>query len=177
MDTLAYKAYWQDVTSEVLPENRQDWQPGDKARFEVTKEGKFIIIINNIKIGYNYDIAALELSSYENGIFPIIVCVCGHIGCSGAYVEVSHNDGEIVWERFWHGQCGGEPIIEDKLGGLKVTATKNVYIKPSLRFQRQHYEAVIKNILNELHRYEDSFTYKEYQKSAKQYRAGNLNRC
>ena len=177
MDTLAYKAYWHDVTKEVIPESRTDWQPGDRAIFEKTKEAALIVIINNIETDYEYDVAAIEVSAQKDGIFPIIVCGCGYMGCGGAYVEVSQNEEGIVWKRFWQGQCGGEPLPEDDLKGLKAVATKNIYIKPPLRFPRRHYEAVIKNLLNELRRHEDSFTYREYQKSLEQYKTGNMARC
>jgi hypothetical protein len=176
MDTLSYESYWGKVTQEVHPKDRTDWRPETKAQFEVTEQGTFVIVINNIETDYQFDIAALEVSAHRNGVFPIVVCGCGSIGCAGAYVEVSQDDKEIVWGKFWHGQCGGEPLPEDDLKGLKVVATQNVYIKPPLRFQRGHYEAVLKNLLNELHRHEDSYSTREYFKDLERYKNGSLYR-
>jgi len=115
MYTLTYQVEWKDVLKHVLPKDIKDWKPGDKAIWEPTEEATFILAINNIATDYNCDVAALELSVQQNGIFPIFYCGCGSIDCGGAYVEVFQNNVEVVWRKFWHGQCGGEPLPEDDL--------------------------------------------------------------
>lgn len=173
LDNLSYKSYWKNITWERT-EDQSPWYSGAKFVLDDTEKGVFIIIINKIVTDYHYDIAAFELSSEGNGIFPIIVCSCGMIGCSGAYVEVSHKDDLIVWEHFWHGQCCGKPEPDDEIEFLRIFG--NLYAKAPLKFEKDHYKTVVKSIIDELKEHGDSFSYWEYQTYLKQYKSGNVDR-
>lgn len=73
------------------------------------------IVLDGVLTHYVFDEPALKASSEKDGIYPIVVCSCDCIGCGGMYVSTRIMGDDIIWEKFWFGQCVGEPEPDDAL--------------------------------------------------------------
>lgn len=92
------KKKYNELSFESLP----DYVQGDSIRV------KFDGFVSD----YIFDIAGLKASTIKDGIYPIIICSCGMIGCGGAYVLTRKDGNDIYWEQFWDGMSCGKPDKE-----------------------------------------------------------------
>lgn len=129
----------------------------------------FRIVFNEEDTNYFFDVAALELSEKENGLFPIIVCQCGYLGCGGAYVEVSNNGNEVIWNKLWFGQSYPDPEPDDELKEFHLA--EGLVVKPPLKFDRQEYQLLIKQLLEELPNLKEENA--NYQRDLASYKTGD----
>ena len=96
------------------------------------------VIIDGKQTDDYFDIPGFVLSVNQDGIFPMFTGCCGIFGCCGIYVEVKHEEDTIIWQKFWNGQCGGEPDPEDKI--IEFQFTEDFIVKPPLIFNQDEYK-------------------------------------
>lgn len=100
---------------------------------------------------YIFNIPALKASTIKNGIYPIILCSCGIIGCGGAYI-LTHMDGkDIVWEKFWDGMSCGESDEECEYPEFDLIfpydeVSEHLVIVPPLRFRYSEYKKLVDDV-------------------------------
>ena len=90
-------------------------------------------------------------------------------------------DEDIIWERFWFGQCGGDPEQDDELENFPLTTKdKGVYlmIKPPLRFKLSEYRALAHEIEKDFKAdpERDEHSRRWFEKTLEEYRAGDTGR-
>jgi len=151
----------------------------NKLSYKIDKEQKdpyndnFRVVIDDKDTDYYFDVAALEISNSEEGVFPMLVCGCGYMGCMGKYVRVKLTPTEVIWEKFYDSYADDNSSEEDELKEVELTKTwnegvKEFIIKPPLKFDRKEYASLIKNLLSELPKYEKAlYTYKDCIESYK----------
>ena len=112
----------------------------------------FRIVIDSKETNHFFIIEELERSSKKAGIYTIVTCSCGETGCSGAEVEVSHQNNEILWEKMWHTDCDGENDEDEK---REFSFTENkighpfLEIGTSFKFDKKEYKALVNKLLGE----------------------------
>jgi len=112
------------------------------------------IVFDGTKTHYTFDEAALKASAEKDGIYPIVICGCDYIGCGGMYVTTCIDGEDIIWEKFWFGQCVGKPEEDNKLESFAFVENdvkeKDLIVKPPLRFKLSDYSALADEIANDL---------------------------
>lgn len=91
--------------------------------------------------------AALDWSVKNEGIFPVLNCSCGTMGCGGNYIKVRHAPRKIIWEKIIDGQSGGEDSPTEDNNPI-VFEDKSKLVAP-LEFEREQYEQTVKKLLSE----------------------------
>ena len=140
------------------------------------------IIFNGVKTHYVFDEAALKASSEKDGIYPIVICGCDIIGCGGMYVTTFIDGDDIIWEKFWFGQCVGEPDADDSLDSFAFIKNnvkeKDLIVKPPLRFKLNEYRALADEIVNDLKTdpKREARNKQWYDETLKKYKAGDTAR-
>lgn len=99
--------------------------------------GGFEVFIDGKETNNIFDEAGFILSAEQDGIFPMIVGTCQTFGCCGLYVSVKKYIDKVIWEKFWHGQCGGTPEPNDEL--KEFMFTEDFTIKSPMEFDRAEY--------------------------------------
>lgn len=150
----------------------------NKISFQFTKEdgltdswtGGFELIINGRETDNFLDEAGFLLSTERDGLFPVFAGSCGQMGCCGIYIEVKHQDDKIIWEKFWHGGCSGEPEPEDAISEIQFV--EDFVIKSPIVFDREEYQAMGAKLQAELKEMPTRYEYflKEYER----YKSGDL---
>lgn len=115
------------------------------------------ITFDGVKTGYIFDCAAFVASVEKDGVFPIVVCGCDYIGCSGMYVRVVHRGGYVYWTEFYNGQADTENFPEEDQLSSFVLGNR---IKPPVVFLADNY----KKLANDLEKFVDSYKNPEYKK-------------
>lgn len=110
------------------------------------------IIFDGQQTDYIFDEAALKVSSEKDGIYPLVVCSCDIIGCGGMYVSTRIDGDDIVWEKFWCGQCVGKQDEEDELKEFSFffcygDNSQKLIIKPPLRFKLEEYKKIADELI------------------------------
>jgi hypothetical protein len=136
------------------------------------------IVFDGNGTDYAFDEAALKVSSEKDGVYPLVVCGCDCISCGGMYVSTRIEGEDIVWEKFWQGQCSGEPEKDDKLTEFALTKNsvrgEDLIVKPPLRFNLNEYRILAEKI--ERDRKSDPAHSKGYNKTLETYKSGNTFR-
>src|SRR3989338_2702418 len=111
------------------------------------------IVFDGIKTHYVFDEAALKASAEKDGIYPVVICGCDSIGCGGMYVSTRIDGSDILWEKFWFGQCVGKPEKDDELESFAFVKNdakeKDSIVKPHLRFRLDEYRELADEIAND----------------------------
>lgn len=115
----------------------------------------FRILIDERETGYYFDVAGMELSRTEGGVCPIFVCGCGHIGCTGYYVLVERDGGNVVWSKFYEGfyDYTIPPKENEEAKGIDLKNGKegaDGFIAPPLVFDGEEYSKIIDALIAEL---------------------------
>ena len=109
------------------------------------------IVFDGNETDYLFDGVALKASSEKDGIYPVVVCDCEIIGCGGMYVFSRIDGEEIIWEKFWSGQCIGEPSEEDFLIKFSLISNsvrgKDLVITAPIRFRLDEYTALANKLV------------------------------
>ena len=112
----------------------------------------FRIVIDGKETNHFFIVEELERSSKKAGTYTIVTCYCGETGCSGAKVEVSHRNNEILWEKMWHTDWDGESD-EDKKREFSFTENKIGHpfleIGTLFKFDKKEYNALVNKLLGE----------------------------
>ena len=137
---------------------------------------QYRIIFDGVTTDYAFDEAALKVSSMQDGIYPLVVCMCGVIGCGGMYVTTHIEGDDIVWERFWLRDCCGEPEANDTLENFDFN--KELVVKPSLRFRLGEVRALADEIEKDLKAETEGYKNKKewHDEKVKRYMAGDTSR-
>lgn len=112
----------------------------------------FRIIIDNKETNHFFIVEELKRSSKKAGTYTIVTCYCGETGCSGAEVEVSHRNNEILWEKMWHTDWDGESNEDEK---KEFSFTENeighsfLKIGIPFKFDKKEYKALVNKLLGE----------------------------
>lgn len=140
------------------------------------------IVFDGIKTHYVFNEAALKASAEKDGIYPIVICGCDYIGCGGMYVSTHIDGDDILWEKFWFGQCVGEPEKNDELEIFAFVQNdvkeKDLIVKPPLRFRLGEYCKIADEIANDLKSdpKRDERSRQWYDETLKKYKANNTAR-
>jgi len=112
----------------------------------------FRIVVDGKETDHFFIVEELERSNKKAGIYTIVTCSCGETGCSGAEVEVSHQNNEILWKKMWHTNWDGESDKDEK---REFSFAENKIGHPLLeigtpfKFDKKEYKALINKLLGE----------------------------
>lgn len=146
MQCIGFGNIWLQIMNKLSFIKEQDVaRPGPNNLYRV--------VFNDVKAHYIFDDVALKVSSEKDGIYPLMVCECDTIVCDGVYITTRMEDEDIIWEKFWFGQCAGQPEADDKLDSFALVFNdlkeKDLVIKPPLRFKLSEYRALADEIAND----------------------------
>lgn len=111
----------------------------------------FRIVLDGVETNHFFNVEELRQSGEKNGIYNIITCFCGESGCSGADVEVVHQNDEILWNKMWHTDYdGASNEDEDEKREFVFTENKvgcqDIKKELPLKFNKEEYGALIFNL-------------------------------
>lgn len=151
-----------------------------KDRDAVSEPPKFLywIVFDGNHTDCAFDEIALKASSEKDGVYPLVVCGCGYIGCNGMYVTTRIEKDDVIWEKFWQGQCCGETEKDDELSEFSLIKNsakgKNITLKPPVKFHLGEYRDLIETIEHDIK--SDPISSKEYDEALSYYKDGNVFR-
>jgi hypothetical protein len=149
----------------------------NKIAFSYTKEESltnswargFEMVIDGKKTGSYFNEAGFVFSAEEEGVIPMFAGDCGMLGCCGAYMDVKHEKDTVIWQKFWHGQCSGEPEPEHEVKEFKFR--KDFIVKPPLVFNREEYIELAANLKEGIMK--DPVGKKIFLEEFERYKSGN----
>ena len=109
----------------------------------------FRIVLDGKETTHFFDIDELERSGKSLGTYAIVVCACGETGCSGAEVEVAHQNNEILWKKVWHTDWDREGKEHEK---REFSFDENKIGHPDikkelpLKFDKEEYRTLVLNL-------------------------------
>lgn len=114
----------------------------------------FQLVFDGFGSDYMFDIVGLKASSLQDGIYPIIICSCGMIGCGGIYITTKIQGEELIWEKFWDGQSCGSPEDEDQLSEFDLIfpydeKNEHLLIASPISFQLSEYLTLSDELVKE----------------------------
>jgi len=151
-----------------------------KDRDAVSEYPRFLywILFDGNHTDCTFDEVALKASSEKDGVYPLVVCGCGHIGCNGMYVSTRIDGDDIVWEKFWQGQCCGKTEKDDELSEFALTQGsargKDITLRPPVKFRLREYRDLVEAI--ERDKKSNPISSKEYDETLSDYKDGNVFR-
>lgn len=121
----------------------------------------FKIVIDGVETNYYFDVAGLDLSRTKGGVFPMFICGCGYMGCTGYYVQVDIGQDEITWSKFFSTYYDYDNPNQNKEEESFVliknfnTEEGSIFGKPPLRFAKKEYNELVDLILAEIPKYKE----------------------
>jgi|GEM_PF-3075115 len=104
-----------------------NWQGG----YELILDG-----YNTAKFFDNQTIPLLNVR--EDGIYPLLVGVCGEFGCCGLLVKVVNNKDNVIWEKFYLSDGGFKAKSQNER--IEYEFHHRFKVKLPLVFDRKKYE-------------------------------------
>ncbi len=127
------------------------------------------VVIDNRQTGNYFNTPGFVLSAKQDGIFPMFAGYCGTLGCCGVYIEVKHEKDIVIWQKFWNGQCGGDPDPGDEIMEFKFT--EDFIIKPPLVFSQGEYKKLANTLTEHVKKMPDRW--RQFSETLERYESGD----
>lgn len=128
--------------------NKLSYRKLDEKQEKITESCPDLgVILDGQKLGYCFDEPALAVSAEKDGVYPILNCGCGEMGCGGAYVQVRNKKNIVIWDklfnRFYDEDDYDEEEPDQEQDGYS-DEFKELKNKLPFSFDRKEYEDLIK---------------------------------